>query len=166
MKRKTRNTVLPCFFHQYENRQLCQRSMTYLCVLTGRQLTEFLRGVCLIRANVNHQFSRLQQHKILKNLQLIAFKRRKYTGNAYDNIIHSCKTCITNDDAPKPERRVENLIYTSNFLIIMAIELPSTHLIIATFKAPLLLIPLFLKYLQQSFANFLFSRASFLSKEV
>lgn len=42
----------------------------------------------------------------------------------------------------KPERRVENLIYTSHFLIIMAIELPSTHLIIATFKAALLVIPL------------------------
>lgn len=66
----------------------------------------------------------------------------------------------------KPERRVENLIYSSHFLIIMAIELPSTHLIIATFKAALLVITLFMKYLEQSFANFLFSRASFLSKEV
>lgn len=66
----------------------------------------------------------------------------------------------------KPERRVENLIYSSHFLIIMAIELPSTHLIISNFKAALLVITLFMKYLEQSFANFLFSRASFLSKEV
>ena len=44
-------------------------------------------------------------------------------------------------DAVKPERRAENLIYTSNFLIIMEIELPSTYLITETFKAPLLAIP-------------------------
>ena len=70
------------------------------------------------------------------------------------------------NDAAKPERRVENLIYTSNFLIKMEIELPSTFLITETFQAALLATPFFMKYLKQGFANFLFSRASFLSEKV
>ena len=70
------------------------------------------------------------------------------------------------DDAVKPERRVENLVHTSNFLIIMEIELPSTYLITETLQAALLAIPFLMKYLEQSFANFLFSRASFLSEKV